>query len=436
MATVAGSELTFLDAAGKVLGAERVTHVNQRSGVTTWPFAQPVTAERVRWRTVQPGSPHSCLGGAELAFFTAEAAERLPSGVVVASVPATTLERQEGQILQPLRFTLDYPYAQPCDAVLEIEGMEPQKLRLTWGTQEVRLLVPEFKEQRTVRHWLRVGGETVVTGQWSLEPVRPLTIYILPHSHVDIGYTELQREIEKKQMAEPDGAMELSKHGRLSRRCPLQVERRSALGGRELSSPVAAGAAAGVFGRGAKRPDGLAGDVRQRTDRAVPARGTDAIVCLCHTTGECSAACRWNRDDQRRAGLHLGRRTAMAQAGVKYWSIGPNYVDRIGTHEVPGRTSRSTGSARRARKRCCAGCRTWAMRCRTSRRRNASRARIIEFLDSPCAAGYPYELVHLRWSGYGDNAVPDETLPDLVKTWNAHHAYAAAGNRYRVGSLP
>ena len=29
---------------------------------------------------------------------------------------------------------------------------------------------------------------------------RELTIYVLPHSHVDIGYTEIQTAIEEKQL--------------------------------------------------------------------------------------------------------------------------------------------------------------------------------------------------------------------------------------------
>ena len=33
-----------------------------------------------------------------------------------------------------------------------------------------------------------------------MQPVQKLTIYVLPHSHTDIGYTEIQTAIEKKQV--------------------------------------------------------------------------------------------------------------------------------------------------------------------------------------------------------------------------------------------
>jgi hypothetical protein len=44
------------------------------------------------------------------------------------------------------------------------------------------------------------------TGQ---APSRPWVVYLLPHSHVDIGYTHVQAEVEQKQMQNIDAALEL-----------------------------------------------------------------------------------------------------------------------------------------------------------------------------------------------------------------------------------
>jgi len=46
------------------------------------------------------------------------------------------------------------------------------------------------------------GAERAALGtrEIVLKPVRRLTVYILPHSHTDIGYTEIQTEIEDKQV--------------------------------------------------------------------------------------------------------------------------------------------------------------------------------------------------------------------------------------------
>ena len=75
----------------------------------------------------------------------------------------------------------------------------------------------------------------MATREIALKPVRRLTVYILPHSHTDIGYTEIQTEIEDKQVnnllkgiayarqtaANPPG-------------CALCLERRGALGRRPV----------------------------------------------------------------------------------------------------------------------------------------------------------------------------------------------------------
>ena len=40
-------------------------------------------------------------------------------------------------------------------------------------------------------------------------PGRPWTVYLFPHSHVDIGYTHLQSDVERKQWQNIDAALEL-----------------------------------------------------------------------------------------------------------------------------------------------------------------------------------------------------------------------------------
>ena len=64
------------------------------------------------------------------------------------------------------------------------------------------------------------------------EPARQWVVYLLPHSHVDIGYTALQPDVERKQMQNlRRGAGTVPQDGRLSARGPLQVEHRSLVGG-------------------------------------------------------------------------------------------------------------------------------------------------------------------------------------------------------------
>ncbi len=137
------------------------------------------------------------------------------------------LREQDGKAFQPVMVTLRH-FGEEADAVIRVRrasalnhGRMPMPRRsLKSGLQEMELMVPmpsraETKRQVTVE----VAGKTVASREVTLKPVKKLTVYILPHSHTDIGYTEIQTAIEKKQVQQPGrrhGGGQA--HGRLSRR--------------------------------------------------------------------------------------------------------------------------------------------------------------------------------------------------------------------------
>ncbi|HEY5481741.1 MAG TPA: discoidin domain-containing protein, partial [Verrucomicrobiae bacterium] len=82
-ATIASSELRFLDGSGSVVSTAPVKHVNQRGGVTFLTLPAPVTARRVRWQVTGLGAGYGTVGGAEIAFFTAGETESLPRGITI-----------------------------------------------------------------------------------------------------------------------------------------------------------------------------------------------------------------------------------------------------------------------------------------------------------------------------------------------------------------
>ena len=55
-ATIAASELTFLDGSGSAVSTVPVKHVNQRGGVTFLTLPSSVTVRRVRWQVTQLGA--------------------------------------------------------------------------------------------------------------------------------------------------------------------------------------------------------------------------------------------------------------------------------------------------------------------------------------------------------------------------------------------
>src|SRR6266496_3785133 len=83
---------------------------------------------------------------------------------------------------------------------LRVARAAPASLRLTNGVNSADLLLPPVKTNTSARVTVEAGGQMIAQRDVLIRPVRPLTVYILPHSHTDIGYTEIQTAIETKQV--------------------------------------------------------------------------------------------------------------------------------------------------------------------------------------------------------------------------------------------
>ena len=121
-------------------------------------------------------------------------------------------------------------------------------------------------------------------------------------------------------------------------------------------------------------------------------------------------------------GYTWGIVSAMTQAGVKYFSIGPNYADRKG--RTMSTWDRQAVLLDRPRRRAqgpvlgsvhglCPGP-------LSDVRPDQVMAERLPQLEK---AGYPYDMVYFRWNVGGDNGAPDAGLSDVVKNWNAKYAY-------------
>ena len=202
-ATVAESELVLQDASGNPVRRVVVTHPDQRSGTAFAAIPNPVKIQKVRWQVTRLGHNHyPTVGGAEVTFYAADPPEASPAGATLEAKLYPVLERAGAGMVQPLQVTVHYPYAEPSETSLQVAGEQPRTLALSFGTQTVELRVPANAAgaPQTLKMSLTVGGQPLAQAEVALKPVRPWEIYILPHSHVDIGYTELQTDVEQKQM--------------------------------------------------------------------------------------------------------------------------------------------------------------------------------------------------------------------------------------------
>jgi hypothetical protein len=416
LATVAAAELIFSNEAdfARPVATVKVKHVNQRAGVTFAAFA-PVTARYVRWKVTAAGR-HGCLGGKEITFYAAGPREKQPSRVALrlAGVP-TVLATSAGRV-QPVRVTIDSPYTQSADAMLEVSGAKPRPVTLRFGQQQVEVPLPAADRPRPIEATFKLGGHSIATARMSLKPVRDWVVYLLPHSHVDIGYTHVQAEVERKQWQYLEQGIEAA---RATARAPAgeqfkwNVEVLWAVDSYlKQATPQQAAAFVDAVRRGWVGLDALYGS--ELTGLCRP----EELVRLV----DCAARLR------RRFGFTIdsamitdvpgytwGLTSVLAAAGVKYWSIGPNGSDRIG----------STLEAWADRPF------YWQTPCGRQKilcwipakgywRTFEPGPKIFERLMDLEAADYPYDVVQARYC-LGDNAGPAVELSEQVRQWNAEH---------------
>lgn len=258
------------------------------------------------------------------------------------------------------------------------------------------------------------------TSSPATRPARQLTIYIVPHSHVDVGYTQLQPEIEKKQVNNLLTALDL-----------IDKTRSNPAGSRYRWTVEASWTIDNLVRDHADKLDALK-SAAQAGEVELDAAFANLLTGLCRPE-ELLRAYAWGGRYGKQLGVPVraamisdvpgytwGTVTALASAGVKYFSIAPNFIDRIGTtllawEDKPFYWQSPDG---RQKALCWVPYKGYSW---SHFVKQVNEKAIGEYLDHLDRVGYPYDIAYIRWSGHGDNAVPDAALIDSVKTWNAAH---------------
>jgi hypothetical protein len=423
-ALVGCSELSLLDASGNVVTNFSVTHVNRRSGATWFPFPVPVTAQRIRWQITGLGGDLRTVGGAEIRFYSQGESETLPRSTTVELRPRDLLERHGSETVQPLDLIIQYPYAEPTGARVHL-GNSVNALQLKPGNQTIELRVPPVSRSAAEQLSFDIAGQQVFTRSIIREPVRHYEIFLLPHSHNDIGYTALQAEVVKKQISNIDTGLRLAKETAAypeSARFKWNTEvlwcvdnylREAAP---QQRADFVAAVKSGQIGLDAFYCNILTGLCRPEELLRLMRFATQ-LEDLCGVRIESAMI-------SDVPGYTWSAVTAMAQAGVKYFSFAPNYFDRMGgtMKEWQNRPFWWKGPDGRERVLCWCPSRGYALGHLIGDGEALARF-IPDYLEELKTNSYPYDITHLRWNVHGDNGSPDEKLADVVRDWNARYVY-------------
>jgi len=336
----------------------------------------------------------------------------------VQAVPA--LQDHNGRQVQPVLVTLRHA-GEPQAATLQLEGATPQPVTLQRGEQTFELAVPPVAEAANRKLTLLAGDRTLATRAIPFRPVRPMTVYILPHSHTDIGYTDIQTAIEAKQV---NNLIAGIAHARRTASYPE--------GARFVWNVEVTWAADLYLNRLNETQRAEFFDAVKQGQVVLNGMYLNQLTGLCRPE-ELMQLFRYATALSQQTGVPIdsamisdvpgytwGTVTAMAQAGIKYFSTAPNYFDRIGTilREWENKPFYWEGPDGKSKVLVWIPFWGYAM---SHVYHSMSLKLVDDFCNGLDKRGYPYDIAYVRWSGHGDNAVPDPAICDFVKDWNAKY---------------
>jgi hypothetical protein len=155
----------------------------------------------------------SIVAGGALCTTPALSAFALDSDKPAAALPLASairgLVKKDGKLMQPIQISVQHSGADTA-VVTTLDGTEIDRRTLASGQHTFNVLIDPIAGARDGAVTVKVGenaSSTVV----KLQQVRKVLVYVLPHSHHDLGYTDLQANVEEKQMQNITLGMELAK---------------------------------------------------------------------------------------------------------------------------------------------------------------------------------------------------------------------------------
>jgi hypothetical protein len=317
---------------------------------------------------------------------------------------------------QPVKINADLQ-VDSCSAVVSIEGNKPVTLHFRKGENNVEVPVKAVSSEKKSTVKIESGGILLYKGVINLRPVRKLTCYIVPMSHTDIGYTEIQTAIEDKQVQNLVKGIELAKktanypegakfiwNVEVSWAADLYLKRLNDVQKKEFLDAVKRGDVSlnGMYLNlltGLSRPEELSRLFKFSTGLA---QKTNVPITSAMTSDV--------------PGQTWGTVTALSQAGIRYFSSAPNYFDRIGDILAKWENKAFYWASPTGKEKVLVWVpyKGYALSHIIRKFTIPFAETFVNLLDS---TKYPYDIIYVRWSGHGDNAVPDGEISEFVKDW-------------------
>ena len=309
---------------------------------------------------------------------------------------------------------------------------------VTLGLNRLEVAVPRAESPVTVPVAFDLAG-TAGTLDAAVAPVRQLELYLIHHTHLDIGYTDRQDAVERLQWAHLDSALV---YGAASSGFPdgdRFVWHPEGLWAVEsyLAARPAADCARLLDGirRGWIVLDGMFANLLTglATDEVLqqalePAHRIEALTGIPIETAMLSDI----------PGFSWGLVPALFNNGIRYLTIGPNFGHRIGSFTTVWGDRpfywESPSGEERVLTWISGGGYAWfhsGLGYATISKR-FDEENVFKYLTQLADADYPYDIAALRYNIGSDNGPPDPGLAEAVRAWNEKYLWP----RIRIGSTP
>lgn len=332
------------------------------------------------------------------------------------------LKGEQGRQFQQVKVVLDH-FLAPAPYSLSCEGKVLARGTLNFGSNDVYLSFDRAFSPQHKRLNVTINGRTA-SYSFELNPVRDYTIYLLPHSHVDIGYTELQSRVMELQCKNIDRALDLAEK---TANYPIDARFRWNCEG--------LWAIEGYLQKADKETKKRFFNAIKRGQIGIGGLYCNELLGLCRPE-ELFHIFDYSNQLQREANIKIesamisdvpgyswGIVPAMAYNGIKYFSIGPNTFDRIGNTLSTWGDKPFYWKSPSGREKVL----VWVSSLGYSTFHGGTlsqtqAAPLLSLVKKLSGENYPYNLVMVRYTVGGDNGYPDSELSDFVKNWNEKYS--------------
>jgi len=333
------------------------------------------------------------------------------------------LSLRDGRSYQSIQLSLENG-GDSVAVTVRVKGAPVIETGVGRGSRDIEVFAPEVKKETAVEYTVESGGQRVGAGKVDLRPVRKMTIYVLPHSHNDIGYTEIQTNVERKQMNNLLTGMDYAQR---TRDYPAGARFVWNLEGvyvadlflhrmnDEQRQRFIAAVKAGEVALNGMYVNTLTGLCRPEELLQLFRRGKE-VAALCGSGVDAAMI-------SDVPGYTWGTVTAMAQAGIKYFSVAPNYFDRIGDilqqwEDKPFYWVSPSGKEKVL---------VWipykGYAYSNDMEQGLTKKIVGDYLAELERKQFPYDISYIRWIGRGDNSLPDMSICNFIKHWGTTYTW-------------